>query len=47
VDLVKETKSTSPYPDRGQFPQLKGRGPYCSAYKRAREPKFTAEGMNT
>jgi hypothetical protein len=34
VDLVKGTKSTSPCPDRRQFPQLETSGPRRNAYKR-------------
>jgi hypothetical protein len=34
VNLVKWIKSTSPCPDRGQFPQLDDSGPRRSAYKR-------------
>jgi hypothetical protein len=34
MDLIKGSKSTSPCPDRGQFPQLEGSGPRYSAYKR-------------
>jgi hypothetical protein len=43
VDLVKWIKSISTCPDRGQFPQLEGSGPRHSAYKKARETKFTAD----
>jgi hypothetical protein len=33
--LVKRTKSTSPYPDQGQFPQLEDSGPCRNAYKKS------------